>query len=174
MKRFFTTLGLIWILLVTLIVSGCPKSSKDALTDGFAASVRISSYGTDATKAFTKLRQDGAISKETFDSVILKLEKISVGGRAFHDRLEQFVIQYPDGNVPPSEFKPLNILFNADIYNPFIELLGVVGGLSQANQTILAIAMAGLKTSIFTIRRLMNKHSAYLGMPKENFTYAAA
>lgn len=174
MKRFFTTLCLIWILVITLITSGCPKSSKTALEDGFAASVRVSSYGTDATKAFTKLRQDGAISKPVFDSIILKLEKISVSGRAVHNQLAHFVELYPDGNIPPADFKPLDLIFNADIYTPFIELLGIVGGLSTANQTLVAIAMAGLKTAVFTVRRLMDRHAAYLGLPKENLTYANA
>lgn len=174
MKRFITTLGLIWVLLTTLITSGCPKSSKTALEDGFSASVRVSSYGRDATEAFTKLRQDGAISKEKFDSIIATLEKISIAGRTVHNQLESFVARYPDGNVPASEFKPLAIIFNADIYTPFIELLGIVAGLSPANQTLVAIAMAGLKTGIYTIKRLMNRHSAYLGLPKENLTYANA
>lgn len=174
MKRFFTTIGLIWVLLITLIATGCPKSSKTALEDGFAASVRVASYGKDATVAFTKLRQDGAITKEKFDSIILVLEKISIAGRTVHNQLESFVARYPDGNVPASEFKPVALIFNADIYTPFIELLGIVGGLSTANQTLVALAMAGLKTAIFTVKRLMNKHSAYLGMPKENLTYAAA
>lgn len=174
MKRFITTASLIWLMLVTLITSGCPKSSKSALEDGFSASVRVSSYGADVTKAFTELRRDGAISKEFFDSAISKLEKISIAGRKVHDQLERYIQQYPDGNVPSEEFKPLSLIFNADIYTPFIELLGTVGGMSQANQIILQVAMAGLKTAIFTIKRLMNRHAAYLGLPKGTLTYANA
>lgn len=160
-------LTLIWVLMVGLIATGCPRDSKTALEDGFAASVRVSSYGTDVTKGFTQLRKDGAITKEVFDGVISKLEKVSIAGRKVHEVLKGFVERYPDGIVPPSEFKPVALIFNSDVYSPVIELLGTIAALSPANQALVSMAMAGLKLAVNTIKSLMTRHAAYLGLPRE-------
>lgn len=170
--KVFTKLTLLWIISLGLITTGCPKDSKTALEDGFAASVRASSYGTDLTKAFTQLRRDGAIPQVVFDGVISKLEKISIVGRKVHDALAGFVMRYPDGNVPASEFSPLALAFNSGVYEPVIELLATVAGLSPANQALLSVAMSGLKLAVNTIRSLMNRHSAYLGLPEVKYVTA--
>jgi hypothetical protein len=167
--KVFTQLILMWIICLGLITTGCPKDSKSALEDGFSASVRVSSYGTDLTKAFTQLKRDGAIPQVVFDGVISKLEKVGIAGRKVHDALAGFVAKYPDGNVPSSEFQPIALLFNSDIYGPVIELLGTVAGLSPANQAVVSLAMTGLKLAVNTVRSLMNRHAAYLGLPKGDY-----
>lgn len=166
MRKVGTTMALIWVLIISIITAGCPKNTKSALESGFAASVRISSYGTDLTKGFTQLRRDGAISKELFDSTISKLEKVAIAGRKVHDLLEGFVERYPDGSVPASEFQPVNLLFNSDVYGPVIELLATYAGLSPAHQALLSVAMSGMKAAVNVVRRLMDKFSIHLVGPK--------
>lgn len=174
MRKFLTSLTLIWVICLGLITSGCPSDSKSKLEAGFAASVRISSYGTDLTKAVTQLRKDEAITKPQFDSIIEKLGLVAQSGRIFHTTLAGFVERYPDGNVPASEFQPLNLLFNKDIYGPVMQVIVLVAGLSSEQQAIIALALAGLKSAVMTIKRLMDKNSAYFegqGEPKYTASY---
>ena len=166
MKSYFITLGLVAALIFTCTGESCNKSSQSALNDGFAASVRVSSFGTDLTKGFTKLRHDGAIPQDTFDFVIAKLKLADIAGHALNKTLADLVAKYPDGNIPPAEFSPIALVFNSDIYTPIVDVFGVVAKLSPANQALLSVSIAGIKLAINTIRNLVNKHSAELGLPE--------
>lgn len=165
MRKTFTALILMWVLVLGLVTTGCPRDSKTALEEGFAASVRASSYGTDFVKGVTQLHNDGALSDSAFNSIIVKMKVFGVAGRKINDALAAFVVKYPDGNIPPGEFSPLALIFNSDMYLPVLDIASTLFHLSPANQAIVAIAMAGLKTALNTIKRLMDRHSAFLGLP---------
>jgi hypothetical protein len=176
MIRFFTTLGLLAVLMFSTIGASCSKDTQSALADGYSASVRIATYGTDLTRSFTQLRHDGAISQAVFDDVIAKLKLVDSAGHALNKTLNDLITKYPDGNVPPAEFSPLALAFNTDIYTPVFDIIATAAKLSPANQALVSLALSGIKLATNTIRSLMNKHSAALGLPeiKERYDYGVA
>lgn len=171
-KFIVAMLIIVSILGAGLVGATSCRTDEPALVSAYKASVQISAYATSAGRSILKAYQDKLISLETKDQLFQRLEKVAEGGRAFHNELNALRQRFPDGNIDARDLVRLEVLFNAPVYLPMLDVLEIVKLLPADQRPAVELAISALKVAIDTVRLAFSRKAQSMttvaGLPERS------